>query len=46
MPQDDRKGRKAYMNPFPNLCEPERRDVRRPEIPEILLPVGESDLLF
>lgn len=37
---------KAYMNPSINLCEPERRDLKRPEVPEILLKVGEWDLLF
>lgn len=37
---------KAYMNPSIDLFEPERRDLKRPEVPEILLKVGEWDLLF
>ena len=46
MTQDNRKGGDVYMNPFVDLCEPESRDLKKPEVPEMLLPVGESDLLF
>ena len=34
------------MNASIDLRKPERRDLKRPEAPEILLTVSESDLLF
>lgn len=37
---------KTYMSPYIDIFEPERRDLRRPKVPEILLKVGEWDLLF
>ena len=46
MTQEDRKGGDVYMNPFVGLCEPESRVLKKLEVPEILFPVGESDLLF
>ena len=46
MTQGDGKGGDVYMNTFVDLCEPESRDLKKPEVPEMLLPVGESDLLF
>lgn len=36
-----KKRKKAYTNPSIDLFEPERRDLKRPEVPGILLIVGE-----
>lgn len=46
MPQDGRKGQKHTQTLVQSLCQPEKRDVKKLEVPAILLTAGELRLLF
>lgn len=46
MPQDGRKVNKHTQTLLQSLCKPEKRDLKKSEVPAILLTAGELDLLF
>lgn len=46
MPQDGRKGKKRTQTLLQSLCKPEKRGLKKSEVPAVLLTAGELDLLF